>query len=664
MRTRRTSSDIVPLIGSRLALSLLLATALFGCTAFGATSTAPEDARLQALHDRLSSVAHDAAESQRAAAAIRVEDLKAEVQTLASDRMNGRLTGTLGEREATEYAAGILKEAGLQPAGERHSYFESFDFIAGVSLGTSSSLTLTSPALSKPKKFELSTAWVPLAFSAEGKVAPTGVVFAGYGITSPATTDQNGTAIPGYDSYAHLDVRDKWVLVFRHFPDKAPETLRKNLAHHASLRYKAMLAREHGARGLIIVSGPMSEVKNELVALEFDAAQSESNLAAISVTDEVADELLAGTDKTLARLQIALETGAQQPGFAIKDVALEADIHLVRQKLRGQNVLATLPKTEPSDLPAIIIGAHIDHLGRGKTSASLARGDDIGKIHYGADDNASGVAAALEIAQYLGQKRRDGTLHSKRDLIVALWSGEELGLLGSNYFVHHFPGKKPLHTAVGAYLNMDMVGRLQSSLILQGIGSSSIWPGEIQKANTEVNLPLTLEQESYLPTDATSFYLLSVPILSAFTGAHEDYHTPRDTADKLNYEGLAKVARLMERLTEDLLSYVQPIDYKKMERPAHYGERAYLRATLGTIPDYASPNIKGLKIAGVSAGGPADSAGIQAGDVVVELNGKQIQNIYDYTYAIEALKVNEEVPIAILRAGKRLDLKVTPVSRE
>jgi hypothetical protein len=227
---------------------------------------------------------------------------------------------------------------------------------------------------------------------------------------------------------------------------------------------------------------------------------------------------------------------------------------------------------------------------------------------------------------------------------------------------HGAGGGQSLYPSVAAYLNMDMVGRLDKHLILQGIGSSSIWRGEIERRNAAIGLPITLQADSYLPTDASSFYMRGVPILSAFTGAHSEYHTPRDTPDTLNYDGAAQVARFMGLVARGLATSDSRPDYveQPVKQPTTGGR---LRAYLGTIPDYAE-EVEGVMLSGVGKGGPADKAGVQARDVIVELAGKKIENIYDYTHAIEGLKIGQPVPMAVIREGKRVVLEITPMSRD
>ena len=594
---------------------------------------------------------------------ISAADLRRHITTLASEEMDGRLTGTEGEQRATDYVASVFASLGLAPAGDSGTFFQSFVFTAGVSLGPTNRLTLHTDATTQVREYVVDQDWRPLAFAKLGTVAPSGLVFAGYGMVAPATE-----GFGEYDSYADLDVTDKWVMVFRYLPENIAPELRQHLNRYASLRYKAMVVRDRGARGLIVVSGPNSKVKDWLVPLSFDASLAGTSIAALSVTDAVAEQWLRPAGKTLKTLQDELDSSKPLLGFPLPEYTLAAVIDIQQEKRSGRNVLARLPASMNDSKPMVVVGAHVDHLGHGLGTGSLARDDEKGAIHYGADDNASGVAGVLEIAQYLAAQQAAGALPLRREVLFAAWSGEELGLLGSTHFTRTVGNgeKEPSTLAryIAAYLNMDMIGRLGKALILQGVGSSSIWPGEIERASVPIGLSITSQQESYLPTDATSFYLKGVPILSAFTGAHSDYHTPRDTADKINYTGAEKVVRLMAAISRSLATRAEAIDYHALEKPGGAIGRVTLRAYLGTIPDYAAGDIVGVKLAGVAKGGPAERAGVQGGDMIIELAGKKIENIYDYTYAVAALQVGVPVSLVVLRGEQKLILTVTPGSRE
>ncbi len=597
----------------------------------------------------------------RTQGAITPDDLRLHVNYLASEALAGRLTGSAGERLATRYVADVFKALGLEPAGDDGGFFQTFEFTAGVSLAAGNRLTVHSEEGSRD--FSVDESWRPLAFSGNGAVDSAEIVFAGYGIVTPATDDA-----PPYDAYAELDVSDRWVMVLRYLPENITPQRRLELSRYADLRYKAMLARDKGARGLIVVSGPGSGVKQQLVKLSFDTALGGTSMATLSVTDALASELLAASGKDLKALQASLDGGEAIKGFVLSGIRLDAHIALEQERRSGRSVLARLPAASTATLEPVMIGAHVDHLGLGDSSGSLATGDEKGQVHPGADDNASGVAALLEIAQYLATQVGSGKLELKRDVIFAAWSGEELGLLGSSHYAKHLgedtgtAGEKRL--PIAAYLNMDMVGRLDQRLYLQGVGSSTRWPGEIERRNAPVGLSITLQQDSYLPTDATSFYLQGVPVLNAFTGPHPDYNTPRDTPARINYDGTARIALLMALLTRSVALNTQAPDYVAMEKPAGTPTRRNLQAYLGTIPEYGESDQPGVKLNGVAEAGPAARAGLRSGDVIVELAGKTIENIYDFTYALNALKVGSAVEIVVQRQGEPLILSVTPARRE
>lgn len=621
------------------------------------------------------------------------QDIGRHVDYLCRPELAGRLTGTVGEKMATAYVAAYFDSLGLRPAGGADGWFQNFEFTAGVALGDDNRLSDGKSSL------EVGKEWVPTAFSQTGKIGKAPVVFAGYGIAAPKEEGQDE-----YDSFVHLDVKDKWVLVFRYLPEGISAERRQHFSRFASLRYKAMLARDKGAHGLIVVSGPNSKVKQELVPLRFDGSLAGTSIPVVSVTDDVVGRWLKAGEKSLKQLQDKLDTGEPMMGFPVEGVELAAEIDIRRVKREGRNVLGRLQAGEQPSGQVILVGAHIDHLGKGASGSSLARDDEKTDIHFGADDNASGVAAMLEVAEYLANLKRAGKLKARQDIIFAAWSGEELGLIGSSHFAkefaaglatpHHHAGSATpksseapaaagekdahgasphaahahashsLYPAITACLNMDMVGRLDKKLILQGVGSSSIWRSEIERRNAPVGLPITLQDDSYLPTDASVFFMRGVPILSAFTGSHSEYHTPRDTPDKLNYEGAAKIAQLMGLVARSLALRDEAPDYIAQAGPEPGERRARLRAYLGTIPDYAESDVKGVKLSGVAKNGPCAKAGIKAGDVIVDVAGKKIENIYDYTYAIEALKIGQPTKITVDRNGKKMTLTVVPGSRE
>jgi len=601
---------------------------------------------------------------------ISVDDLRQHIGYLASDELQGRLTGTPGAKAATDYVARAFESFGLVPAGEDGTYFQHFEFTAGVDLGKKNKLKITgSDAAGEP---EINDDWRPISFSDNGAVEPAGIVFAGYGIEIPAGLaggpDKNS---PLYSSYFHLDVKGKWVMVLRYSPEDVEKSERERFQQFASLRHKALKARQKWAAGIIFVTGPNSKTNSEVVPLSFDASLAGSGIPAISISTDIASKLIAAAGEDLQEIHDVLDKGEMISGINIPDVKLSATIDVVQETRTGRNVLGRLPAGEGADSAAapVVIGAHIDHLGPQAGRGSLAKKNELDQIHNGADDNASGSSAVLEIAQLLAAQKAEGKLAMKRDAIFATWSGEELGLLGVSHFVkeyaiEHADGKDARLTGkIAANLNMDMVGRLDKSLIVQGVGSSTYWPGEIERRNVVVGLPLTIQNDTYLPTDASAFYLRGVPILNAWTGSHSDYHTPRDTADKINYEGARDIARFMGLVTRGLVISDKTPEYVKVEPPKNKG-RGGFRIYLGTQPDYTATEVEGIKLSGVAANGPAEKAGLKGGDIIVSLAGTALKNIYDLTAVMGEMKAGEEVDIKIKRGDDVIEMKITPGSRD
>ena len=450
---------------------------------------------------------------------------------------------------------------------------------------------------------------------------------------------------------------DKIVVVLRYVPEAVAVERRAELNRYAGLRYKAMIARDRGAKAILVTTGPNSPNAGKLIPMTFDNSLAGSGIVAASVSDDVADALFAGAGKSLEEVQSQLDI--ENPHFLgqfpLEGVEVAIRTGVERIKETDRNVLAVLPAVDGTTAETVVVGAHYDHIGYGGTS-SLAREDEEGEIHNGADDNASGVAVALEMARTLAQ--RDDR---RRNILFAFWSGEEMGLIGSSRFVDRPP--LPLESVV-AYFNFDMVGRLRDNkLSLQGVGSSDVWRGIIERRNVPAGFDLALLDDPYLPTDSTAFYPKGIPILSFFTGSHEDYNRPTDDPETLDYEGMARIAALGTAIVQDVVSAAERPDYLEVQNTAPAGGgRDTLRAYVGTIPDYAT-DIAGVKISGVRGGGPADRAGMQGGDVIVEFAGNAIANIYDYTYALDAVKIGEPVEVTVLRDGKQVTLTIVPEAR-
>ena len=582
------------------------------------------------------------------------------VETLASPRLEGRLAGSSGERLAADFLVAELQKIGAKPLPGQKDFRLPFQFTAGTKDG-GSTLGLTLEA--GPEREAGGRAVIggttgksearALSFSDNGDVdAP--VVFAGYGIVVPDSQDF------GYDSYATLDVKDKVVLVLRYFPEDADQKTRGILARYADLRYKAMAARQHGAKAMLVVAGPRSPNAGELVPMTFDTALAGSGIVAVSVTGKDAELMFRRSDKTLEEAQKALDSANPHvTGFTLPGITARVHASVQRETRTGHNVVAYLPATAPVTTvakPWVALGAHYDHLGHGEAGNTLAGKDDAGKIHFGADDNASGSAAVLAVAATLAKQPRH------RHVLVGWWSGEELGLIGSSAFASAPP--VPLDQ-IAAYLNFDMVGRMQDNkLTVQATGTSPVWAKVLEQANIAAGFDLMVQQDPYQPTDVATFNSSSVPCLSFFTGTHADYHKPSDTADKIDYEDLDRVvdfAAAIVRRVEDMADAPQ---FTKVEQQTQSGGgRAGVRVFTGTIPDY-STEVKGLLLSGVIGGGPAEQAGLQKGDVIVEIAGQTIANIYDYTYALDLLKIGQPAKLVYMRAGQRRETTLTPAARK
>jgi Tol biopolymer transport system component len=585
---------------------------------------------------------------------ISAEELSVEAAWLADPARDGRLTGSPGATAAADFLAGYFRGIGLQPLGD--DFFQPFEFNAGARvIADKSSLAIAADG--KDSAFALDKDFRPLAFSDNGAVEGE-VVFAGYGLSVPE--DKKGTR---YNSYEGLDVKDKIVLLLRYVPEGVEAPRRAQLNRYAGLRYKAMMARERGAKGVLVVTGPNSPGAGELLPLTNDGSHSGSGIIAASISLATADALFAPSGKTLKDVQSGLdvENPHVEGSFPLPKVRVKLSAAVEHLKKTDRNVLALLPAAGGSD-EYVVVGAHYDHLGHGGGGNSMARSGEEGKVHPGADDNASGTAVVMELAASLAAERTKQPDKPQRGVIFALWSGEELGIIGSAAFVEKPP--VPVEK-IAAYVNFDMVGRLRDDkLTLQGVGSSKLWRKLIEKRNVAAGFSLTLQDDPYLPTDTTSFYPKRVPVLNFFTGAHEDYHRPTDTADKLNAEGMERIAKFAQQIVLDLTGAPERPDFARVERSdAPGGSRDTLRAYLGSIPDY-STEVKGVKLTGVRGASPAEKGGLKGGDVIIEFAGQKIANIYDYTYSLDAVKIGVPVKVVVEREGQRVELTVTPEARK
>lgn len=572
---------------------------------------------------------------------ITAEEFLHHVKILASDEFEGRRAGTRGARMAAEYVADEFKRYGLKRVGDAQSYFQQFEFTADLQLGSENFLSLV--IQNDSSRFLPQHDFMPLSFSENG-IFTAEAAFVGYGISAP---DLN------YDDYEDIDVEGKVVLALRFTPEG--DNPHSEFNRFAALRRKAVTARERGARAIIFVTGPLDIEAGEEDTpsrLRVDYAAGRGGIIAVSAKKKVTEDLFTPMGITLREVQTFLNTEKKPKSFVIPGSKATVSVELIERKATSANVVALLEGNDRSlKDEVVIVGAHYDHLGFGG-QGSMVPGTVA--IHNGADDNASGTAGLLELAQLFAARRSD----LKRSLLFIAFGGEEEGLLGSAHYVKY--PIVPLEKTV-AMVNMDMIGRPKdSSLIVYGAGTSPLWYELIQKTGGAVNFQLKLNEEGFGPSDHASFYGKNMPVLFFFTGLHEDYHRPTDDWQKIQSEDAQRIVQYVHDLVFAITNRTERPLFTKVEispRPAA-GDTRSLRAYVGTIPDFSESG-RGYKIGGVAAGSPADRAGIKAGDLIVKFGGKEILNIYDYTYALQEFKPGDEVEVVVVRDGEELNMRVT-----
>jgi aminopeptidase YwaD len=586
---------------------------------------------------------------------VSTERIAKHVQFLASDNLQGRRAGTPSADQAAAYIESEFRKYGLKP-GSSSGFLQPFSFVSSVKLGNQNSLQYRASGGSRALK--VGEEFMPLAFSPSQPVSGA-VVFVGYGISAPEL---------GLDSYSGIDPKGKIVLILRGSPDgdnphgKFAEFTQPGL----EIQNKTLKAREKGASGVLFVSSEKSFHRDRLSQLRHDLNFLDSGIPTAVISRDAAVTMLVAAGNSLPDA----ETKAKEPGsaFDLKNVSLQFKTDVVKVNGNSANVVGVLRGNDPQlSSEWVVIGAHYDHLGMGGPESLAAKPE--GEIHHGADDNASGTTGLLEIARVLATE----PTRLKRSIMFIAFSGEELGLLGSGAYTK--TPAAPLGSTV-AMLNMDMIGRLRDDkLFIGGVGTSPVWKPLIETLNGSISVKssgggngsanrfqLSFGEDGFGPSDHQSFYVRDIPVLFFFTGTHDDYHKPSDTADKINTEGLRKVAEFVREIAASVANEPQRIAFTKVkveQRPTGRGFRVYL----GTVPNYSDQN-EGLKLDGVRPGSPAEKAGLRAGDIVIKLGKMSIKNVYDYTYALGEMRGGEEVEAVIRRDGKEMTMKITPEKRQ
>jgi len=566
--------------------------------------------------------------------AITDEEIKLHINFLASDELKGRDTGSKEIFKAAEYIADEFAEYGLKPAFDGN-YFQEFPFIKSIELTDNNSLTFTENGNEINPKLREDFITVPFSGNVDINAK---LVFTGFGISA---------ADLKYDDYEGVDVKDKIVIVFRNTPE--PNVPHSEFDAYSPLRKKSAVARDKGASAIIFIN-PYDENKtsDDLVEFNFDRGGSMTGFAVVSIKRNIIEKILFDEGVNLQDVYNKILEYKKPSSFELKNSSAKISTEVKEVEATSWNVGGYIEGNDPKlKNEWLIIGAHFDHLGMGG-EGSLYRGKDP-QIHNGADDNASGTTGVLELAEKFASVKNQ----LKRNIVFFTFSGEELGLLGSEYLVNHLPF--PVQDAI-TMINMDMIGRLKdSSLIVYGTGTSSNWK-EILNKDNDYGFKLTFNDEGFGPSDHSSFYGKKIPVLFFFTGTHEDYHKPSDDADKINFDGEREVLEYVYKVAMNIDENPERPDYLLVEKKES-GEMFTRKVYVGTVPDFAG-NVDGYKISGVSEGGPAQQAGLQGGDIIISFGGKKISNIYDFTYALGDFVPGDVVDVIVKRGTEEITFKV------
>ena len=562
--------------------------------------------------------------------AITAGTLKEYVGFLASDSLKGRKPGTAEINVAAQYILDHFKAAGLKSMGENG--FQWFEIVTDVTLGDRNSVSFDGYDAVLRKDF------IPLSFSSSATV-DAGVAFAGYGfeidIDSLKWNDYNG-----------LDVKGKWVMIFRADPELDNSDSR--FIPYSDLRSKVLTAKDKGAAGVLVITPKGMEKEDKLMTLTVENNDVTAGIPIVNISRELAGKVLKKSGYTVDSLEQVIGSGKKPVSFDA-GVRLRGVTEVNQKRERTANVVALLEGSDPVLKDQyLVIGAHYDHLGFGGPGSG-SRMPDTNAVHNGADDNASGTAMVMALASSLGAQRAS----LKRSVLFIAFSSEEIGLLGSKYFIDH-----PLVDLkkISAMFNFDMVGRFdreKNSISVSGTGTSA--EADSLLLGLEKGLPFTVVHapDGYGPSDHASFYASNIPVFYFNTGVHSDYHTPFDDADKLDYDNEKSVGDFAVSIIKTVDNYPSQLTFResgKKEQTGRSGRR--LKVTLGIMPDFAGTEKKGLRIDGVTKDGPADRGGMKKGDIITGINGMPVGNIYEYMSRLQKLKHGMTVNVEVIRNGR------------
>ncbi len=568
------------------------------------------------------------------------------VQYLASDELEGRGPGTEGLQKAADYIRNEFQQLGLKSAVPDGTYFQPFD----VSLGESPVAAETFLVLQSPDgeqiSLELGKQFVPYYTGIDATVtAP--VIFVGYGISAPDLQ---------YDDYQNTDVSGKVVLLIRREPQQEKADSRfdgRNTTPHAYIVNKLKQASDHKAAAVLLVNDPLTVRKEKADAfLPSNPGVRNAKIPFAMLQIELADRILSRTPlvvdqqtlRSLEQVEAYIDERLQPVSQELVGWSAKLQFRFARQTVRVVNVVGVLEPADPSIQETIVIGAHYDHLGHGGFGS---RRPNSREIHNGADDNASGTAALLELARRFSARPAKPT----RRIVFAAFSAEERGLLGSNYYVNN--PLFPLENTV-AMVNFDMIGSLRNNqLEVHGIGSGKGFETLVDQAASSIDLSIKKIPGVMAASDHFSFYRQKIPVVFFFTGLTDTYHTPDDDVERLNFEGMVKIVDYAEKFLELLVDHPERIAYAEAPQTA----RRRGMSSLGIVPDYAA-EVSGVRVASVRPDSPAARAGIQSGDVILKIADTAITNLEGLADALRRHRPGETVSITILREETELELKV------
>jgi Zn-dependent M28 family amino/carboxypeptidase len=574
-----------------------------------------------------------------------------DVTYLASPQLKGRATGSPELETAAAHIAGLFQTFGLKPVDGKN-YELSFPAEIGAKLGSRNAFSFSDGGATHELK--VNQDFEPISFSTVGKTSDS-VVFAGYGITAKPYH---------YDDYENVDVTGKLVLILRHEPqenDRRSVFDGKKLTSYATFVDKMANAKAHGARGVILVNDVATHPGKEDKLEEFGSTRGprDAGIFFVQVKEATAEEWFRAEGRDLHQTAAEIDNDLKPRSFELAKLKVDLEVDLTHETKTVHNVAGFLPGTTPE---YIVIGAHYDHLGLGDEH-SLAP-DLKGTIHPGADDNASGTSGVIELARWFSHQPQP-----KRGVLFMTFAGEELGLLGSAWYVNH--PSLPLGDAV-AMINLDMIGRIRDGHVFMS-GANTGTTLEQLVAGVKPPAPLNIDETGKNSgtnlsdaSDHASFRSKSVPTLFFFSGLHADYHKPSDTADKINSNDAAKLLDYVAELTTRLADAPDRPQFVKVapERApvAGGGRSSGYGPDFGSIPDFDEPPT-GVRFADVRQGSPAAKAGLQAGDILIEFDGKKIGNLYDFTYVLREHKPQDLVPVKVLRNGQTIEAKVLLTER-